>query len=210
MSDRIVPIRLFALGGLLAAAAASPDLVRAQGIESYRIQVTRKTEGQRKGDVSRMPFRDAKMRPTSSDVYFSIELRRMTPDAPENVTVEALIALESPTGRVFPGGYSRESVKLPLGIATTLETDSVVLESVEWRGRFGADGAFGTKLLGYAVRILNAEGKVMAAKYQPREMEKDTERLIEEWNRALNKENQDAPGAPGNPPPGGWRSPWRR
>jgi len=205
MKSRLV--HRLALGALAAAAATVPGAARAQGIESYRIQVTRKTEGQRKGDATRMPFRDAKMRPTSSDVYYAIELRRMTPDAPESVTVEALIVLESPMGRVFPGGYSRETVKLPLGIATTLETDSVVLESVEWRGRFGADGAFGTKLLGYAVRVLNADGKVLAAKYQPREIEKDTDKLIEEWNRALNKENRDAPA---NPPPGGWRPPWRR
>lgn len=203
-------IRRLALSALATVAAAVPGAARAQGIDSYRIQVTRKTEGQRKGDATRMPFRDAKMRPKSSDIYYAIELRRMTLDAPESVTLEALIVLESPMGRVFPGGYSRETVQLPLGIATTLETDSVVLESVEWRGRLGADGTFGTKLVGYAVRVLNAEGKVLAAKYQPREIEKDTDKLIEEWNRALNKENPDAPAAPAQPPPGGWRPPWRR
>lgn len=195
---------------LVCAAATAPTPALGQGVEPYRIQITRRTESQRKGDVRRLPLRNVRVRPSSSDVYFSIELRRMTPSAPEEVTLETLIVLETPMGRVFPGGYSRESVQLPLGIATTLETDSVVLESFEWRNRGGGDGVVGTKLLGYAVRLLDADGKVLAARYQPKEIEKDTDRLIEEWNRALKNENPPPGGAPGQPaPPPGWRPPWR-
>lgn len=185
---------------IVCAVATAPSSAVAQGVEPYRIQVTRRTESQRKGDVRRLPLRNARVRPSSSDVYFSIELRRMTPSAPEEVTLETLIVLETPMGRIFPGGYSRESVQLPLGIATTLETDSVVLESFEWRNRGGGDGVVGTKLLGYAVRLLDAEGNVLAARYQPKEIEKDTDRLIEEWNRALKNENPPPGGAPARRP----------
>ncbi len=181
--------RRFALCCALAVATTAS----AQTAEGYRISVTRKTEAQRKGDVRRLPFRPAKVRPVSTDTFFSVEIRRMRPDMPENATVEALIAIQSPNGRLIPGGYTREMVALPLGISTTLETDSVSLQSVEWRGRGRADGEFGPQIYGVAIRILDADGKVLSERIQPKALESEVNRLIEDWNKTLEKPEPPPP-----------------
>ncbi len=178
------------------AALAVPRKIAAQETEGYRIQITRKTENQRKGDARRMPFGPATTRPVAEAIFYRIEVRRTSPDAPETAIVEALLVVENPFGRLSPAGYSRETVTFPLGVNTALETDSIELERVEWKGPLGGKGTFGAQLYGYVVRLLDAEGKTLLVRSQPVSLRDDADKLIAEWKRRQEREQKNEPAAP--------------
>jgi hypothetical protein len=182
-----------AFGIVATFAAVSPYGHAAPENEGYRIQIARKSESPRKSDSRRFSMSGgATVRDVAKTFCYRIDIRRISPAAPEKVTVEALLVVEDVLGEILPAGYSRETVALPLGISVSVETDAIDLESVEWSGRFGAKGTFGNKFYGYVIRLRDADGNMLVERAQPLALREEADRLIAEWKEEKERGVNDA------------------
>ncbi len=193
-------IGLWALAGALTAgslAMAAPGT-----IEKVKISVTRKTGERRTSSPQGGARRVAQSKDT--ETYFVIQLQRMTPDTPEEVKVEYLAVIEGALGNLHPDLRGEETVKLPLGRAVELETESITLKTVSWNGgpRGGpGGGAAGESVYGYIVRVRSADGTLLAEKIQPRDLERKADAMFQEADKQ--EQRKDRAGNLGLPAPGG-------
>ena len=185
---------------LLAGALAAGSLaIAATGtIEKVKISVTQKTGDRRKSSAQARVRKVTQSKET--ETYFTIELQRMTPDTPDEVAVEYLAVIEDARGRLRPDLKGEETVKLPLGRAMEIETESVTLKTVEWTGGTRAaprGGAAGESVYGYIVRVRAPDGTLLAEKIQPRDLERKADDLFQQAEKNASRKEG------GQPPPGG-------
>ncbi len=167
--------RGFVLAAVALAAWAQPGAA----IEKVRISATRKTALQREGSTQQLP--ETTTRTTREEVFYRIGLQRMTPAVPEQVEVEWVLVVERAGGRLVPAGHGTSELSLPLGREAELDTEPVALLGREWGG--GADSVE-DDIHGYAVRVRDANGSIVAEKFQPKSLEQEIEPIIAEWKRA--------------------------
>ena len=150
--------------------------------DKVRITATRKTADQKAGGVRRTA--DAQGRSTEEQVFYRFELTRIVPSAPAELVADWLIVIEGPAGGLHPGIAGRDEVVLDLGKPVVLETQPVAVKGLQWNvGGFGHTGGIRESVYGYAIRLLDQKGNLVAEKYQPRNLEQRTEALGEEWNK---------------------------
>lgn len=145
--------------GLLSCLAST-----AGALDMIAISATKKTVDQVKGSEQDLPR--GKSRATERLVMYRIDVRRMSPQVPENVVVEWMILVEAAAGRVLPGTMGSKTVQLPLGQSVSVDTDTVRLLGREWRGG-PVPGTVQDEIAGYGIRVLGPVGNVLAEKYDP-------------------------------------------
>ncbi|MCF7837134.1 MAG: hypothetical protein K9N49_00730 [Candidatus Marinimicrobia bacterium] len=168
------------------------------GAEAYEIKGVRRTAGTQRGNVQSVGRMET--RATEQSVYYEFSFRRLQAASPEQVTARWLLLLEASGGAVLPAVHARETVQLPLGQIVKVETEPVTLLGREFQGR--RTGQVADQIAGYAVRLLDENGVVVAEKYEPKSQQRALEQALVEAERPKLPRAPDAPKPP--LPPGGW------
>jgi hypothetical protein len=150
---------------LVAGAALS-----APGLDKIRITDSKKTVEKRESSAQKLAHGTTSL--TEKQIILTFGLQRMAPDVPETVTAAWVLIQEGRDGRLAEASRGTSVVVLPLGRTTSLETAPVTLVEREWSNR-RKSGSLADSIAGYGLRILDAEGKVIAERYDPKSMQSE-------------------------------------
>ena len=153
---------------LVLAAVAWTLPVRAAdtGTDKIRITVVKKTADSRVEGVGRGGRTDIQRR--DSQVFYKIDLQRLSPQVPENLTVQWIAVVDGRRDGLNAAAHGEEEIVLTAAHPASLETKPVDVNTVEFSGRHS--GAMGDEAYGYALRIHDDKGTLVAEKYLPKDL----------------------------------------
>lgn len=154
---------------LLALALLVAVSTPAFALDKVRISGTKKTLAKRESSTQALPRGQTSL--TQKMVMYAFGLQRMATEVPEQSTVAWVLIKEQKDGRLVEAARGSSMVNLPLGREVTLESTPVELEERDWSDAKHA-GTVSSSLAGYGLRVLNDAGDVLAARYEPAEMQR--------------------------------------
>jgi len=157
---------------LIAALIARP----AAGADPVRISARKKTISRRRSSVQDLPRGPS--RSVTTQVAYDFRILALTPAAAGPVQVEWVTLVETPRGAVQARGYGRTNLILQLGREVSVSSTPVTVTGREWIGGPNP-GVVEEKIAGYAVRVVDPAGKVLAEKCQPSSL-----RGFVDWEKA--------------------------
>ncbi len=177
--DRRLTVRLAA--ALILWLAAEPARPASQP-EKLRVSATRKTVASRQGPRQQLPH--ASGRVDENEVVYRFEIQRVTPDVPDDLRVRYLVVIQGALGNLRAGTMKEEELVLSGSRPVTFETEPVTLRRVEWNRTGPGSGELRETAYGWAIRITDPEGRILLEKCQPKDIEPQLERLMNEARRA--------------------------
>lgn len=171
--------RILAVGWVVGMAAAV--LAAATAPEKVRVTATKKTAASRKGPQQSLP--NVSGRVEEDEVFYRFELQRVALDVPEDLRIQYMVVVQGAGGQIRAGAAKEEEVVLEGLRPVAVESDTVTLKKIEWnRAGFGT-GELKEKLHGWAVRVTDGKGTILAEKFQPKDLESQMDRLLEQWKK---------------------------
>lgn len=177
--DRRLTVRLAA--ALILWLAGEPARPASQP-EKLRVSATRKTVASRQGPTQQLPH--ASGRVDENEVVYRFEIQRVTLDVPDDLRVRYLVVIQGALGNLRAGAMKEEELVLSGSRPVTFETEPVTLRRVEWNRGGPGSGELRETAYGWAIRITDPEGRILLEKCQPKDIEPQLERLMNEAGRA--------------------------
>jgi hypothetical protein len=133
----------------------------------YRIDISasKKTGDRYRSSKQDLPKGSTHLEQTS--VYYRFDIKCMTPKLDKSVQAEWFIAVEGAGGKVRPGAHGATTVDLVFGKTQSFDTDPVKLTEREVHIRDRGKGSFEEKVYGYAVRLVDESGVILAEDFRP-------------------------------------------
>ncbi len=187
---------------ILVAAMVGPVLAAPPMPEKVRVTATKKTAASRKGPQQSLP--NVSGRIEEDEVFYRFELQRVALDVPEDLRIQYMVVVEGAGGQLRAGAVKEEEVVLEGLRPVAVESETVTLRKLEWNRAGLGTGELKEKLHGWAVRVTDGKGAILAERFQPKDLESQRDRLLEQW-RKTGGEPPDRPQrpivvAPDNPP----------
>lgn len=136
----------------------------AQAAENIIIKATAKTVDQTKGTEQDLPR--GKSRSVEKRMIYKFDLQRLSTQGPNEFSVEWMVLIEKAEGRTQPATMGQKNLTVPFGQTASFETESFILLGREWRGGPNP-GTVEDTIAGYGIRVMAADGAVVAEKYDP-------------------------------------------
>ena len=159
----------------VAAIAASP------APEKVRVTATKKTAASHKGPQQSLP--NVSGRVEEDEVFYRFELQRVALDVPEDLRIQYMVVVQAAGGQLRAGIVKEEEVVLRGPTPVAVESGSVTLRKIEWNRSGLGTGELKEKLYGWVVRVTDGKGAILAEKYQPKDLESQMDRLLEQWKK---------------------------
>jgi hypothetical protein len=150
--------------------------------EKVRITATKKTAASHKGPQQSLP--NASGRVEEDEVLYRFELQRAALDVPEDLRIQYMLVVQGAGGQLRPGVVKEEEVVLAGPRPVTVESDPVTLRKIEWNRSGLGTGELKETLHGWAVRVMDGKGAILAEKFQPKDLESQIDRLREQWRKS--------------------------
>ena len=171
--------RILAVG--LGMAVAVTAMAAPATPEKVKVTATKKTAASRKGPQQSLP--NVSGRVEEDEVFYRFELQRVALDVPEDLRIQYMVVVQGAGGQLRAGAAKEEEVVLEGLRPVAVESETVALKKVEWnRSGFGT-GELKEKLHGWAVRVTDGKGTILAEKFQPKDLESQMDRLLEQWKK---------------------------
>lgn len=155
--------------------------VLAAGADVVKVNARKVTLQEREGKTQALPRGSTSY--TAKDVGYEFTLTRLAPSLGEVATVEWMVMVEGMAGRLRVGTRGRQETALPLGQEAVVQTGPVRLEERSWQ-RGGNPGTIESSIVGYALRVLDAQGNVAYEEFKPASVKNDID-----WN--LSEQDDD-------------------
>jgi len=109
-----------------------------------------------------------------------MNIRRMNPTVAERVTIRYAVFISDMRGAIRPITKGEQTISVPVGIPTQLESDSFTVTKVSFESNreHGSDGRREQKIEGYAIIVLDTQGNEISAKFQPKSLEEKARQVI--------------------------------
>lgn len=101
---------------------------------------------------------------TEQDIVYTFSVKPRSTRVPDEVLVEWAVLVEKPGGRIETVERGGKVLNVRLGRASTVAAEAVTLQGREYDMRRGS-GDVKDDVYGYGVRVLDADGNVLAEKY---------------------------------------------
>lgn len=154
-----------------------PVLLSAQP-PAYDLSGTVKTLEKEKRDTREVPSGDLKV--ADELKVLEVNARRMTPTVSGEVTIRWAVLISDMRGRLRPVTLGEQQIVMEVGIPAKLESDAFSLTSVRLDNNTvrGNDIKREQEIEGYAIMVLDAAGQELAAKFQPKSIEKKARQVM--------------------------------
>ena len=153
-------------------------VVSAPALDKVRISATRKTASSEQGSTQQLP--KTTIRATRQDVYYRFGFQRMVPSVPEKLEVQWVIVIERMGGRLVPAVTGSTELEMPLGREVEVSTDPVPLLGRAWEG---GSRSIEDSIYGYAVRVTDPDGNIVAEKFNPKALESQIDGIVEQGDK---------------------------
>ncbi|MBM4156123.1 MAG: hypothetical protein FJ221_14030 [Lentisphaerae bacterium] len=178
---------------VLVAAMTVPAMAAPSMPEKVRVTATKKTAASRKGPQQSLP--NVSGRVEEDEVFYRFELQRIAMDVPQDLRIQYMVVVQDAAGQLRAGAAKEEEVVLEALRPVAVESETVTLKKIEWNRAGLGTGALKEKLYGWAVRVTDGKGTILTEKFQPKDLETQMDRLLEQWR----KTGGEAPARPLRP-----------
>lgn len=165
----------------LAVAVTVGALAAPPAPEKVKVTATKKTTASRKGPQQSLP--NVSGRVEEDEVFYRFELQRVALDVPQDLRIQYMIVIQGGGGQLRAGAAKEEEVVLEGLRPVAVESETVTLKKVEWNRAGLGTGEIKEKLYGWAVRVTDGKGAILAEKFQPKDLETQMDRLLEQWKK---------------------------
>jgi hypothetical protein len=109
-----------------------------------------------------------------------MNIRRMNPNVAERVTIRYAVFISDMRGVIRPITKGEQTISVPVGIPTQLESDSFTVTKVNFESNLehGSDGEREQEVEGYAIIVLDTEGNEISSKFQPNSLEEKARQVM--------------------------------
>ncbi len=153
--------------------------------EKVKVTATKKTASSRKGPQQSLP--NVSGRVEEDEVFYRFDIQRVALDTPEDLRIQYMVVVQGAGGQLRAGTAKEEELVLSGPAPVPVESEMVTLRKVAWNRSGVGSGELKEKLYGWAVRVMDGKGAILAEKFQPKDLEGQIDRLLDEWKKTGGK-----------------------
>lgn len=163
------------LGAVLSAGAAT----------TLRVKGTKLLDSRTKSGNQNLGFGQTSS--TQKDYFYRFDLQALAPQAVGRLKAEWVVMYEDWQGHLRVGTRGVCETNVALSKVTAVETDTVQLNQRNWQGAGGRAGKVEDKIVGYGLKVSDAQGNLLAEEYEPSSLKKGVD-----WKAAAEAPNEQA------------------